>query len=133
MKPLMKALHSCSCCKETLHVALYIQKWFPGIFFITVLLQISLAAFIRLLRRRMQMFCQSMAGMMCDWISSVFLCHREDVLLQQDQFSSFWEVFDLLKYTRQLLKCEMIYMSVPSVWVATCYLLTYWSAPAKRK
>lgn len=59
-------------------------------------LLISIAAGLQLLGRRVQVFCKSRTGMMCDWIS-FFLSHGEDVLPPHTQFSSVWEAFDLLE------------------------------------
>lgn len=123
-------LKVCSCWKrDTLCCSLF-REVVLGVMLMTVVLLISIAACLQLLGRRVQVFCKSRTGLMCDWISS-FLSHGEDVLPLHTQFSSVWEAFDLLNYSRQLLKCEITCMMVPSVWVAIQCVGSHWSAPVK--
>lgn len=65
------------------------------------------------------------------WLNQLFLSRGEDVFPLHAQFSSVWEAFDLLKYSTQLLKCEISCMMVPSVCVATQCVRPHWSAPVK--
>lgn len=106
------------------------REGFLGLVLMAVVLLISIAACLQLLGGRVQVFCKSRTGMMCYWVSS-FLSHGEDVLPPHAQFSSVWEALDLLKYSRQLLKCEITCVMFLSVWVATQCVRPRWSAPVK--